>query len=110
MPDGTLARPDQVSERGLEGAELAVEVLSPGDESLDKFGFYAKLGVREVWIIDTKTCATEIFTLANGDYATVPFVNASAPSPLLDIRLEITGVSAPPSRRCGHLRRRAVGR
>ena len=27
----------------------------PGDESYEKFDFYAKLGVREVWVIDRDT-------------------------------------------------------
>ncbi len=39
IPDVTLTRPDQVSERGLEGAELVIEVRSPSDESYKKLPF-----------------------------------------------------------------------
>ena len=62
IPDVTLARPDQISKRGLEGAELVVEILSPSDESRDKFPFYAHFGVREIWLIEAETRAIEIFT------------------------------------------------
>lgn len=34
------------------GPDAVVEVRSPDDESLEKLEFYAKVGVREVWIID----------------------------------------------------------
>src|SRR5262245_3094496 len=44
VADATIARPEHVSKRGLEGADLVVEVLSPNDESRDKLPFYAKLG------------------------------------------------------------------
>ena len=50
IPDVLLARPHHMSERGFEAAEVVVEVLSPNDESRDKFAFYASRGVREVWI------------------------------------------------------------
>src|SRR4029077_5809340 len=40
------ARPEHWTERGVEGpAELVVEILSPRDESLEKFPFYAEMGV-----------------------------------------------------------------
>lgn len=85
IPDVTLARPEQISERGLEGAELVVEVLSPHDESRKKFPFYARLGVREVWLLDPKTCVLEIYSLVAGSYVGVP----SDHSPVLDIEIEI---------------------
>ena len=41
------------SKRGVEGvAELAIEILSPGDETHDKLPFYVEVGVREILIID----------------------------------------------------------
>ena len=54
-PDVIVGRSAQRSERGFEGAELVIEVLSPNDESRDKFPFFAKVGVREVWLIEPKT-------------------------------------------------------
>jgi Uma2 family endonuclease len=89
IPDVTLARPDQGSKRGLESAELVVEILSDYDESRKKFPFYAKIGVSEVWLIDPATRATEIYTLVTGEYASVPFVDGRARSPRLGIELAI---------------------
>ena len=43
----SIARPEHVSKRGLESAEVVVEILSPHDEARDKFGFYAHANVRE---------------------------------------------------------------
>ena len=48
VPDGSLAKPEHASERGLECAELVLEMLSPHDESRAKFPFYAKARVREI--------------------------------------------------------------
>ena len=67
-PDLTLGRADQISERGFEGAELVIEVLSPNDESRLKFSFFAKLGVREVWLIEPKTRELELYELRDGRY------------------------------------------
>lgn len=89
VPDISLARPEQVSTRGLEGAELAVEVLSPHDESRKKFGFYARVGVRELWLIDPATRATELYALVGDRYEPVAGVAGVARSPLLGITLEL---------------------
>ena len=83
IPDATFARPDQRSERGLESAELVIEVLSPNDESRKKLPYYASTGVREVWIVDPVTKVVEIFagtTAVRGGVSTV-----------LGVRLETVG-------------------
>jgi Uma2 family endonuclease len=82
IPDLTFARPDQSSERGLESAELVIEILSPNDESRKKLPFYASIGVREVWIIDPVTRVAEIYagTTLTGDVSAV-----------LGVRLETFG-------------------
>jgi Uma2 family endonuclease len=49
------------------GPDVVVEIHSPGDESYEKLAFYAKVGVREVWIIDRDTRHPEIFVLAQND-------------------------------------------
>jgi Uma2 family endonuclease len=98
VPDVVIARPEHVSERGLESAELVVEVLSPNDESRKKFDFYARVGVREVWLIDPATRATEIYELAGNAYRTVAFEANRAASPLLGVTLEI--VDGPLLRLC----------
>ncbi|MGH3852103.1 MAG: Uma2 family endonuclease [Pseudonocardiaceae bacterium] len=51
VPDQLYCRPGQLSDRGAEGAELVVEIRSKGDETYDKIGFYAQVGVREMLIV-----------------------------------------------------------
>src|SRR6185312_13051072 len=50
------------------GPDAVVEIHSRGDESYEKFDFYAKVGVREVWVIDRDTRRPEIFELVGSDY------------------------------------------
>lgn len=65
QPDLVIARPDQFTRRGIEGpCEVAVEVLSPDDESFEKLPFYAALGIREVWIVDPDTREIRIHALS----------------------------------------------
>ncbi len=71
IPDITMFRPDRMTERGLSGAELVVEVLSPQDESRKKLGFYAKRDVGELWLVDPKTRAFELFVLADSSYRAI---------------------------------------
>ena len=48
----------------FEGAPtVVVEIRSPGDETMEKLPFYAKLGVPEVWIIDRDTRQPELYLL-----------------------------------------------
>jgi Uma2 family endonuclease len=61
VPDVVVARPEHVSERGVEGrAELVVEILSPGDESREKLPFYADVGCEEVLLVDRETLVLEL--------------------------------------------------
>lgn len=87
IPDASLARPEQVSARGLEGAVLAVEVRSPRDESYKKFEFYARVGLSEVWIVNPKTREPEIYTIVDGAFAPLAPVEGVHRSPLLGIAL-----------------------
>ncbi len=64
MPDIAVYRPDQASERGADGAELVIEIRSPGDESMAKIPWYLAQGCREVLIIDRDTLAVELHTPA----------------------------------------------
>jgi Uma2 family endonuclease len=84
IPDIIVARATQLSERGFEGADVVVEVLSPDDESRDKFPFYAAKQVREVWLVDPKTRAVEMYTLVDGAYIAIP----SLRSAVLGVALE----------------------
>lgn len=87
VPDITIARPAQLSQRGVEGAVVVIEVLSPHDESRDKFGFFWRVGVEEVWIIDPGSRDVEIYarTATPGEFARLP----TTTSPRLGIAFSI---------------------
>ena len=89
VPDGALARPEQASERGLEGAVLVLEVLSPRDESRKKFEFYARVGVSEFWLVDPKTREPEIYANVDGVFSRVHPVDGVHRSPLLGLSAQV---------------------
>ncbi len=61
VPDLGYARPADVTERGIEGrAALAVEILSPRDESYEKLPFYLQVGVEELLYLDQTTRKFEV--------------------------------------------------
>jgi Uma2 family endonuclease len=76
IPDLVLLTPERVGidqNEYFEGApDVVVEIRSPGDESYEKFEFYAQLGVPEVWIIDRDRKTPEIYTLRAGNYIQQP--------------------------------------
>ena len=51
VPDQAYGRPEHIIDEGVTGAELVVEIRSPGDESYAKLPFYAARGVTEVLIV-----------------------------------------------------------
>lgn len=64
VPDQVYARPELLTERGVDGpAELVVEIRSPGDETYDKLGFYAPVGVPEVLVVHPAEGRAELFVL-----------------------------------------------
>ncbi len=61
-----------IQERGAVGAaDAVIEVRSPDDETYKKVPFFARLGVRQVIVIDAKTRKTEVFLLAGDGYVAV---------------------------------------
>jgi Uma2 family endonuclease len=48
------------------GPDFCVEITSPHDRSRDKFEFYAKVGVRELLLIDRRKWTLELYELADG--------------------------------------------
>lgn len=66
VPDQLYCRPEQQSERGAEGAELVVEIRSEGDETYEKIGFYAELGVREMLIVHPEGRWVELLRSVGG--------------------------------------------
>jgi Uma2 family endonuclease len=53
------------------GPDLVIEIRSPGDESYEKFPFYAALGVREVLVVLRDEKKPELFRLTGDSYASV---------------------------------------
>ena len=53
------------------GPDAVIEIRSPGDESYDKFPFFAKLRVREVIVIDRDSKKPELFRLAGSQHVAV---------------------------------------
>ncbi len=45
------------------GPDLAVEIVSPGDKPKEKFAFYAKIGTRELLIVDRDPWSLELYQL-----------------------------------------------
>ena len=66
VPDQLYCRPEHQSDRGAEGAELVVEIRSEGDETYEKIGFYAGLGVREMLIVHPQSRRVELLRAVGG--------------------------------------------
>jgi Uma2 family endonuclease len=72
IPDMVLLSPERFAIDRIEyfeGApDITVEIYSPGDETYEKFDFYAELGVPEVWVIHRDTRVPEIYVLRGKRY------------------------------------------
>jgi Uma2 family endonuclease len=112
IPDLVLLTPDRFDidhNEYFEGAPaVVVEIRSPDDESYEKFAFYSKLGVPEVWVVDRDTKTPEVYVLSGGDYAKqAPDRQNWVSSPLCGVqmraaaedRLEIQVAADPGTRR-----------
>ena len=53
------------------GPDIAVEIVSPGDRSRQKLGFYAAVGTRELFVLDRDPWALELYRLAGGELQSV---------------------------------------
>jgi len=90
VPDVTVYDAKHESPRGIDGhAILAIEILSPSDESREKLPFFAKLGVTEVWLVEPDTRTVEVYVLRGDRYfAVAPDPNGATRAPALGIALE----------------------
>ncbi len=87
-PDLVFARPEALSDRGVEGrAELIVEIRSPNDETDEKLPFYAEVGVSEVVAVDPITRRVELFENRDGR------MHRRGPDAAGEIRCDALGVS-----------------
>ncbi len=89
IPDVMIVDPKHVIRRGTEGpVALAIEILSPDDETRAKLPFYAERGVQELWIVEPDTRAVEVYLLRGGAYATIVADRAGIlRAPALDLEL-----------------------
>lgn len=87
VPDLVFAKPEHVSARGIEGrAELAIEILSPDDETYEKLPFYEQVGVQELLVIDPATRRLDMFVLRGGKLlAALPDESKALRSAALDV-------------------------
>ncbi|HEY2631550.1 MAG TPA: Uma2 family endonuclease [Solirubrobacteraceae bacterium] len=67
VPDGALLRPGATG-TWLPTAALAVEIVSPGDETWEKLEFYASHRVDEILIVDPHERTVRWLELADGRY------------------------------------------
>ena len=72
------------------GPDFAVEVVSPNDRSRQKFDFYAKVGTRELLIVDRDPWILELYRLQEGDLKLVARSNLDRPDLLISEVLPLT--------------------
>jgi Uma2 family endonuclease len=66
VPDMAFVRREHLSERGIEGAELVLEIRSKGDETYEKIDFYSERGVREMIVMHPQQRRVELFRALGG--------------------------------------------
>jgi len=71
------------------GPDLVVEVLSPNDMAREKRPFYARIGVRELLIVDRDPWVLELYRLEEGDLALAARSTAEEPEPLPSVILPL---------------------
>jgi Uma2 family endonuclease len=87
-PDVSVVDPKFLSRRGIEGrAELVIEILSPEDESREKFPFFAACGIPEVWLVDPDTHVAEVYVLRGSTYFAVVDSDGMVRAPLFQLEL-----------------------
>lgn len=64
------------------GPDFVVEVISPYDRSRKKLDFYAKVGVRELLLVDRKPWSLELYCLIGGELKLIRKITPDSPQPL----------------------------
>ncbi len=72
------------------GPDFAVEVISPRDRSRKKLDFYAKVGVREMLLVDRKPWSLELYRLSDGE---LKLVGKVTPDPAQSLISQVLPVS-----------------
>ncbi len=105
VPDISVFLPGNPAEdRGshwLGGPDFAIEILSPGDRSRKKFRFYAKVGVRELLILDRNPWRLELYRRDGTEWRLVgtsaPDESAAVSSDVLPLVFRLLPGEARPS-------------
>lgn len=71
VPDQLYCRPEHISDRGAERAELVVEVRSERDETYEKAPWYAQMGVQEMIVLHPQDRRVELFRALGGQLVPV---------------------------------------
>jgi len=72
------------------GPDLAVEIVSSGDQSHEKIEFYAKVKTQELLIIDRAPWRLELYRLTNGKLEMVASHDITDSAPLTSIKTGLT--------------------
>jgi Uma2 family endonuclease len=89
----SLLAPDGV--RGG-GPDAVLEIRSPGDETYEKLAFFARLGVRDVVVVDRDTKKPEVFRLTGAEYlAVAPDREGRITSECLGVRMRALAPQPP---------------
>ena len=76
------------------GPDFAVEVVSPGDQTRSKLGFYAHVGTRELLVIDRAPWQLELYKLASGSLELVLGDATSAISDVLGLTFDLKSTAS----------------
>jgi Uma2 family endonuclease len=83
------------------GPDVAVEIVSPGDRSREKLDFYAKVGTRELLIVDRDPWVLELYALKGKKLRFVGRSTVAEPADLrsavLDLSLRLVAGTTRPS-------------
>lgn len=111
-PDVIVLLPNSKAKRFkhayIGGPDIAVEILSPEDEAVEKLPFYAAIGTREVLHVDTDTKALSLFALRDNSMQIVGTSSVSdsnvVASAVLPVSFQVLGDPAkPPLLRVQHM-------
>ncbi len=79
----------------LGGPDFAIEIISRGDRSRDKFDFYAKVGVRELLLVDRHPWALEFYQLVRNEMQLQTRSTLAAPAVIASNLVPLTFQLAP---------------
>ena len=75
---------------GSGGPDLAVEIVSPGEDPHEKLDFYARINTRELLIVDRNPWSLELYQLHSGQLQLAGRCDAAMPAVLASGVLPLT--------------------